>query len=131
MALVVGRLVDELRKLSMHDGLTGLLNRRAMEETLQAQVRSSRRSGESFVVMMLDLDYFKRINDQFGHAVGDIASLQHLRTRPQSPFKQVLHSAVRIGCCSRFGRRRKFDSSSPRGDRFAQDFQNHYRLLPT
>jgi len=77
MALVVGRLVDELRKLSLHDALTGLLNRRAMEETLHAQVRSSRRSGQSFAVMMLDLDYFKRINDAYGHAVGDLA-LKHV-----------------------------------------------------
>jgi diguanylate cyclase (GGDEF)-like protein len=75
--LVVGRLLDELRRLSLHDALTGLLNRRAMEERLHAQLRSSRRSHEPFAVMMLDLDYFKRINDRFGHAVGDLA-LQHV-----------------------------------------------------
>jgi diguanylate cyclase (GGDEF)-like protein len=95
VALVVGRLTDELRKLSLHDGLTGLLNRRAMEETLQTQIRSSRRSGYSFVVMMLDLDYFKRINDEFGHAVGDLA-LKHVST--------LLGSALRdIDVLARFG----------------------------
>lgn len=88
VALVVGRLVDELRKLSLYDALTGLLNRRAMEETLQAQVRSSRRSGKGFVVMMLDLDYFKRINDDFGHAVGDLA-LKHVSTLLGSALRDV------------------------------------------
>ena len=77
IALVVARLVTELHRLSRHDALTGLLNRRAMEEALAAQVQRSRRSGESFVVMMLDLDHFKRINDQHGHAVGDLA-LKHV-----------------------------------------------------
>jgi diguanylate cyclase (GGDEF)-like protein len=77
MVLVVARLVNELRRLSRHDGLTGLLNRRAMEELLAAQVERSRRSEEAFAVMMLDLDHFKRINDQHGHPVGDLA-LKHV-----------------------------------------------------
>jgi diguanylate cyclase (GGDEF)-like protein len=88
IALVVGRLIDELRKLSMHDALTGLLNRRAIEETLHAQFRSSRRSGESFVVMMLDLDYFKRINDEFGHATGDLA-LKHVSALLLSALRDI------------------------------------------
>ena len=50
MVLVAGRLMSELRRLSRHDALTGLLNRRAMEETLDAQVARSRRSGETFVL---------------------------------------------------------------------------------
>lgn len=95
MALVVGRLIDELRKLSMYDALTGLLNRRAMEEALHAQVRSSRRRREPFAVMMLDLDYFKRINDDFGHGVGDLA-LQHV--------SKLLRGALRdIDSLARFG----------------------------
>jgi diguanylate cyclase (GGDEF)-like protein len=92
MTLVVSRLFNELRKLSLHDALTGLLNRRAMEETLQASVRSSRRSGEVFAVMMLDLDYFKRINDDFGHAVGDLA-LKHVSQLLQSALREVDHLA--------------------------------------
>ncbi|WP_349261098.1 GGDEF domain-containing protein [Povalibacter sp.] len=77
MVLVVARLVGELRRLSRHDGLTGLLNRRAMEELLEAQVRGSRGDKESFALMMIDLDHFKRINDQHGHPVGDLA-LKHV-----------------------------------------------------
>jgi diguanylate cyclase (GGDEF)-like protein len=92
MTLVVSRLFNELRKLSLHDALTGLLNRRAMEETLQTRMRSSRRSGEAFVVMMLDLDYFKRINDDFGHAVGDLA-LKHVSQLLQGALRDIDHLA--------------------------------------
>lgn len=77
IVLVVARLVGELQRLSRHDGLTGLLNRRAMEELLEAQIRHSRAAAAPFVLMMLDLDHFKRINDQYGHPVGDLA-LKHV-----------------------------------------------------
>ena len=77
MVLVVTRLVDDLHRLSSRDGLTGLLNRRALEDALLAQFQRSRRSGEPFCVLMLDVDHFKDINDRHGHAVGDLA-LKHL-----------------------------------------------------
>ena len=77
MVLVVTRLVADLRRLSRHDGLTGLLNRRALEDALLAQFQRSRRSGEPFCVLMLDVDHFKDINDRHGHAVGDLV-LKHL-----------------------------------------------------
>jgi diguanylate cyclase (GGDEF)-like protein len=76
-ALVTARLVTDLRRLSRHDGLTGLLNRCALDEALGAQIQRSRRSGEPLCVVMLDADHFKGINDRFGHAVGD-AALKHL-----------------------------------------------------
>jgi len=77
MALVIMRLVADLRRLSRHDDLTGLLNRRALEEALTAQVQRSRRNAEPFCLLMLDVDHFKSINDRFGHAVGDQV-LKHL-----------------------------------------------------
>jgi diguanylate cyclase (GGDEF)-like protein len=95
VGLVVARLVSELQRLSRHDALTGLLNRRAMEEALDGQLQRSRRTSQPFAVMMLDLDHFKRINDQHGHAVGDLA-LKHVA--------QLLQQAMRAtDSLARFG----------------------------
>jgi len=86
--LVVSRLIVELRHQSRHDGLTGLLNRRAMEEALAAQIQRSRRTGETFTVLMLDLDHFKAINDRYGHAAGDSA-LKHAAATLKSSAREV------------------------------------------
>jgi diguanylate cyclase (GGDEF)-like protein len=77
VGLVVARLVARLRRASRHDALTGLLNRRAAEEAVAAEIGRARRLGESFSVLMIDVDHFKAVNDQGGHAAGDRV-LQHL-----------------------------------------------------
>ena len=93
--LVVARLLAQLHRLSQRDALTGLLNRHAMQEALDSQMRRSRRNGEAFVLMMFDADHFKAINDRHGHAVGDLA-LKHLSA--------LLHSGMReIDRLARFG----------------------------
>ena len=53
------------------DTLTGLPNRRALDERLEAEVISARRNNYSFAVIMMDLDGFKAVNDTYGHSVGD------------------------------------------------------------
>ena len=53
------------------DTLTGLPNRRALDERLEEEVQSARRNNYSFAVIMMDLDGFKNVNDTYGHAVGD------------------------------------------------------------
>jgi diguanylate cyclase (GGDEF)-like protein len=58
--------------LSMRDPLTGLFNRRYLEETLGRELPRARRRGESVGVILLDLDHFKRLNDTFGHDAGDL-----------------------------------------------------------
>ena len=88
IGLVVGRILADLRYRSRHDALTGLLNRRAMEETLLAQVQRSRRTGEPFAVLMLDLDHFKSINDRHGHAAGDRA-LKHTAAVLKAELREV------------------------------------------
>ena len=60
-----------LSHLAMTDHLTGLANRAQFERTLNSEMAHSRRTGESFTVMYLDMDNFKEINDTLGHAAGD------------------------------------------------------------
>jgi diguanylate cyclase (GGDEF)-like protein len=64
---------DQLYGLSILDPLTGLHNRRFGEQRLTEEIARSERSPEPLAVILFDLDYFKEINDKFGHAVGDLA----------------------------------------------------------
>jgi diguanylate cyclase len=63
----------ELERLASRDSLTGCLNRRAVYMNLEAAFAESREQGAELCCLMVDIDYFKRINDQFGHMVGDSA----------------------------------------------------------
>ncbi len=60
-----------MRELAIRDGLTGLFNRRHAVEQLGDAVAAARATGESLAVALLDVDYFKKINDAHGHLVGD------------------------------------------------------------
>jgi diguanylate cyclase (GGDEF)-like protein/PAS domain S-box-containing protein len=65
------RLRDALRTQSIKDPLTGLYNRRYLEETLEREIRRSARAGQPLGILMLDVDYFKKFNDTHGHEAGD------------------------------------------------------------
>jgi diguanylate cyclase (GGDEF)-like protein/PAS domain S-box-containing protein len=65
------RLREALRTQSVRDALTGLYNRRYLEEVMEREVRRAGRSGQSLGVLMLDLDHFKSFNDTYGHDAGD------------------------------------------------------------
>ena len=70
-SLISLHLLAEAEKQSMTDGLTGLYNRRSMENLLQREVALSERHGRPLSLVMIDLDRFKRVNDEHGHAAGD------------------------------------------------------------
>lgn len=60
-----------LTEMSNTDGLTSLRNRRSFDEQLQEEVQRAQRSGYALTVLLLDIDHFKRINDEHGHPAGD------------------------------------------------------------
>lgn len=64
-------LMEELEALSLTDSLTGLANRRAFEQRLTMEWQRATRYEHALTVMLIDVDYFKRFNDDFGHQTGD------------------------------------------------------------
>ncbi|WP_252273903.1 sensor domain-containing diguanylate cyclase [Pseudomonas subflava] len=68
---------DSLRQQSLMDALTGLHNRRFLDETLRRELLRAARKQSSVAVVLLDVDHFKRFNDTFGHEAGDLV-LRHL-----------------------------------------------------
>ena len=84
----LNRALKEKNAQAMTDSLTGLLNRRYLDEYLPREIARALRSGEPFALLMFDLDHFKAFNDNFGHEAGDRV-LQELAT--------LLHSMTRSG----------------------------------
>lgn len=85
-ALVNHRLQRGLREQTIRDPLTGLFNRRYMEETLALEIARTLRSGNPLSLVMCDVDHFKRFNDEFGHDAGD-AVLQAVASEMRSRFR--------------------------------------------
>ena len=72
LALANLKLRELLRNQSIRDALTGLYNRRYLEESLKRELHRANRANRNVSLVMLDLDHFKHFNDTFGHQVGDI-----------------------------------------------------------
>ncbi|MFZ0770856.1 MAG: diguanylate cyclase [Candidatus Sulfotelmatobacter sp.] len=66
------KLREALRTESIRDALTGLYNRRYLEETLEREVRRAARAQQSLGILIIDLDHFKSFNDTYGHDAGDV-----------------------------------------------------------
>jgi len=63
--------INEMRQMATRDPLTGLYNRRQLEEEMERTLRLSKRHNQSMAVLILDMDQFKLVNDQWGHQAGD------------------------------------------------------------
>lgn len=66
------RVVDGLCAISSQDGLTGLENRRSFWNALEREIERSARTGDTFGLLLIDIDHFKQVNDTYGHLTGDV-----------------------------------------------------------
>jgi two-component system chemotaxis family response regulator WspR len=86
----------ELQRLTNVDGLTGLSNRRHLNESLELQWKSAVREQSSFSVLMIDVDNFKRYNDTYGHLAGDDV-LKQIGIAIRSTFRRPTDVSARFG----------------------------------
>lgn len=89
------RLHSEVSKLAATDGMTGLANHRAIQERLELEVERARRSKTRLSVLMLDIDFFKKLNDTYGHRVGDDV-LKRVACR-------LVENVRAVDCAARYG----------------------------
>ncbi len=73
-----------LEELSMYDGLTHIPNRRFFDEIFDATYKEAKRDAKKFAIMMIDIDYFKPYNDNYGHGKGD----ETLKKKLHKHFKE-------------------------------------------
>lgn len=90
------RLEQSLRELSNTDPLTGLLNRRALDETLKAEFELAREQGRELAVLMFDVDHFKKFNDNYGHDQGDRV-LKFFAATVREAVREILDTVCRYG----------------------------------
>lgn len=91
----LGRLISRLADAAHRDALTGLLNRRGFEHAFDVELERARRTDAPLSLVVGDLDRFKRINDEHGHAAGDEALRRIARTIAST--KRTFDSAARVG----------------------------------
>lgn len=91
----VAQRTAELAKMATTDELTGLLNRREIMRLLQQEMARAKRYNEPFSLLLIDIDFFKKINDSLGHLTGD-----KVLSETAATLQQALRSSDRIG---RFG----------------------------
>ncbi len=93
--LQIQGIIDALCDLSVHDGLTGLVNATFFHAVLSREISRSERTGRTCGLMVIDLDYFKQINDTYGHYTGDLV-LQAVAVELKRGLRSM-DTAARIG----------------------------------
>lgn len=96
MRISLQHLNDQLKHLAQYDSLTGLLNRRMFDEAILTYFAQARRLGTSFALIIFDIDYFKMLNDVFGHQEGDRV-LKEVATCARSALTRETDRIFRIG----------------------------------
>lgn len=94
--LTIKRQADLLREMAMSDGLTGVANRRYFDATLANEWRRCARSRQPLALLMIDIDYFKRYNDHYGHQQGD-ACLRTVAAAIDATMRRPPDLAARYG----------------------------------
>jgi diguanylate cyclase (GGDEF)-like protein len=94
--LEMKRLRDQLAELSVTDALTGLGNRRRLESTLTNEFSRLVRTGSNLSIIILDIDFFKKFNDRYGHSEGDRCIMQVASTLNRA-VRRAADIAVRYG----------------------------------
>jgi diguanylate cyclase (GGDEF)-like protein len=90
------KLEERLAILSVSDGLTGLANRRRLDEALQAEWQRAARQGQPLALVMMDVDHFKNYNDRYGHLEGD-QCLRRIASALSARAKRTGDLAARFG----------------------------------
>lgn len=88
-------IIDALCDLSVHDGLTGLVNATFFHAVLTREIERSLRTGRTCGLMVIDIDFFKSVNDTYGHGIGDRV-IQTVAGRMRSSLRSM-DTAARIG----------------------------------
>jgi diguanylate cyclase (GGDEF)-like protein len=85
----VHELIDKMNNLALKDSLTGIYNRRYINEKLPLEITGAQLTGKDISVIMTDIDFFKRVNDTYGHLCGDRTLKKYAKILSQSLSRDI------------------------------------------